>query len=172
MNKSNRYDDAVIVALGSNVKGGYASCSALLGAAVEGFPEIGLTVVKRSSWWRSSAWPDPAGPDYVNAVALVETTLAPSALLAALLDIEAAFGRRRGLANAPRTLDLDLIAFGRLLVNVPGLTVPHPRAQDRRFVMGPLAEIAPSWRHPLTQQTAAALAALASIGVEASPCHR
>ena len=170
MNKSNQFDNVVIVALGSNLKDGYPSCSALLDAALGRFPAVGITVVRRSSGWRSAAWPDPALPDYLNAVALVETRLAPRALLAALIGLEAAFGRRRGRPNGPRTLDLDLIAFGRLVVSEPGLTVPHPRARDRRFVMGPLAEIAPAWRHPVDGRTAADLAALAPVGVDASPC--
>ena len=170
MNKSNQFDNAVIVALGSNLKDGYLSCSALLDAALGRFPAVGITAVRRSSCWRSAAWPDPALPDYVNAVSLVETALAPHALLAALIALEAAFGRRRGQPNAPRTLDLDLIAFGRLAVNEPSLILPHPRCQDRRFVMGPLAEIAPAWRHPITQQTATDLAARAPVGVDASRC--
>ena len=169
MNKSDTLDDAIFVALGSNLKGGYPSCPALLADAFGRFPAVGVTVVTRSSWWRSAAWPDPALPDYVNAVAIVETALAPRALLAALLGLEAAFGRRRDQPNAPRTLDLDLIAFGRLIIEEAGLTVPHPRAPERRFVMGPLAEIAPAWRHPVTGQTAADLAALATVGRDARP---
>jgi 2-amino-4-hydroxy-6-hydroxymethyldihydropteridine diphosphokinase len=169
MDKSDKLDDAVFVALGSNLKGEYPSCHALLIAALEAFPAAGLTVARRSSWWRSAAWPDPAAPDYLNAVAVVETGLTPRALLAALLDIEAAFGRRRGEANAARTLDLDLIAHGRLIIQEAGLTVPHPRAPERRFVMGPVAEIAPAWRHPVTGETAANLAALATVGRNARP---
>ncbi len=168
MNKSNQLDNAVVVALGSNVKGRYASCSALLDAALKEFADIGLTVARRSSDWRSSAWPDPTLPEYVNAVALVETALAPRALLAALLRLETAFGRRRGEPNAPRTLDLDLIAFGRLVIDEAGLTLPHPRAHHRRFVMGPLAEIAPGWVHPVSGSTAPDLAANADIGADAA----
>jgi len=164
MNKSNQFDNAVIVALGSNLGDGYPSRSALLEAALGRFPAVGIIVARRSSWWRSAAWPDPAAPDYLNAVALVETTLAPRTLLGALLALEAAFGRRRGRLNAARTLDLDLIAYGRLVIDKPGLTVPHPRAHRRRFVMGPLAEIAPAWFHPELGRTAADLARGADIG--------
>lgn len=164
MNNRNRYDDAVIVALGSNLAGRYASSRALLEAAVRRFAGAGLAVVQRSGWWRSAAWPDPAAPDYLNGVLVVETGLAPRAVLAALLEIEAGFGRRRGRPNAPRTLDLDLIAHGRRIVDEPGLTIPHPRAHRRRFVMAPLAQIAPTWVHPLTGQTAAELAASADEG--------
>lgn len=168
MNKSNQFDNAVIVALGSNLKDGYPSCSTLLEAALGRFPAVGITVVRRSSWWRSAAWPDPAAPDYLNAVTLVETTLTPRSLLAALIALEAAFGRRRGQPNAARTLDLDLVAYGRRIIHKPGLTIPHPRAHRRRFVMGPLAEIAPAWVHPGLGRTAAELAASADVGHDAA----
>ncbi len=100
-------------------------------------------------------------------MALVETTLTPRQTLDALHAIERDFGRVRGDANAARTLDLDLIAFGRAVVDQPGLHLPHPRAHERLFVMGPLAQIAPDWRHPVLGATAAALAALATVGVDA-----
>ena len=132
-------------------------------------PRHGLKLVSRSRWWRSSAWPDPADPPYLNGVALVETGLDPRTTLAALLEMEAAFGRRRSEANAPRTLDLDLIAHGRTVVNESGLLLPHPRAHERRFVMGPLAEIAPGWVHPTLRRTAAELCAEAQVGLDATP---
>jgi 2-amino-4-hydroxy-6-hydroxymethyldihydropteridine diphosphokinase len=172
MDNSNTFDDGIFVALGSNLYGAYSSCQALLDAALARFGSVGLTVVARSSWWRSAAWPDPAAPDYLNGAALVETGLAPRQVLAALIGLEADLGRRRGEPNAPRTLDLDLIAFGRLAIDQAGLTVPHPRAHDRRFVMGPLAEIAPGWVHPLLDETAADLAARANVGVDARPWAR
>jgi 2-amino-4-hydroxy-6-hydroxymethyldihydropteridine diphosphokinase len=162
-------DDAVVVALGSNLKGSYPSLNALLEAALDRFAGEGLRVIRRSSWWRSAAWPDPSAPAYLNGVALVETTLAPFATLAALRRVEAAFGRERHAVNAPRTLDLDLIAWGRTVLDTPELTLPHPRAAERLFVVGPLAEIAPAWRHPLSGLTAAELAARASVGTDAAP---
>ena len=122
----------------------------------------------RSSWWRSQAWPDPTDPPFLNGVVLVRTELEPHALMAALGRIEDAFGRRRLTANAPRTLDLDLIAFGRLSGDLDGLILPHPRAHQRLFVMGPLAEIAPDWRHP-SGETAARLAQTATVGLDATP---
>jgi 2-amino-4-hydroxy-6-hydroxymethyldihydropteridine diphosphokinase len=162
-------DDAVIVALGANLKGKYPSLQALLEAALEAFGPEGLNVVRRSSWWRSAAWPDPTRPAYLNGVAVVETRLSAAEALAALARIEAAFGRRRGERNAPRTLDLDLIAHGRARLATPQLTLPHPRAAERRFVMGPLAEIAPGWRHPVSGETAERLAAKAAVGADAAP---
>jgi 2-amino-4-hydroxy-6-hydroxymethyldihydropteridine diphosphokinase len=86
-----------------------------------------------------------------------------------LLDLETQFGRRREATNGPRTLDLDLIAFGREVIDEPGLILPHPRAHLRRFVMGPLAEICPGWRHPILGRNAAELVADAVVGADARP---
>ena len=152
----------MIVAFGGNLSGEYPSREALLDAAVERLSAEGIVVRRRSAWRRTTAWPDPAEPEYLNGVAIVETALGPEALMARLLSVEAAFGRRRrpeDPPNAPRTLDLDLIAYGRLRLRGPGLVLPHPRAHERSFVMGPLAEIAAGWRHPATGETAAKMAA-------------
>ena len=162
-------DDAVLIALGSNLEGGFGSSNALLAAALEGFAPAGLRVIRRSSWWRSASWPDPAMPDYLNAIAIVETVLAPAGVMRALHDLEARFGRTRAVPNAPRTLDLDLIAHGRTVMADGDLILPHPRAAERRFVMGPLAQIAPDWMHPVLGETAAALAVKASVGADARP---
>jgi 2-amino-4-hydroxy-6-hydroxymethyldihydropteridine diphosphokinase len=132
-------------------------------------PELGFGLIARSCWWRSKAWPDPSKRDYLNGVVLVETGREPGPLLDALMRMEHAFGRRRGAANDERTLDLDLIAHGRRIIRAEGLIVPHPRAAERLFVMGPLAEIAPDWRHPLPGKTARALARAASVGLDAAP---
>ena len=93
----------------------------------------------------------------------------PQAVLKGLFSIEQAFERKRIARNAPRTLDLDLIAYGREVLDTPGLTLPHPRAHRRRFVMGPIAEIAPAWVHPVLGRTAAELAASATVGTDAAP---
>jgi 2-amino-4-hydroxy-6-hydroxymethyldihydropteridine diphosphokinase len=167
--KNNAFDDAVVVALGSNLRGHYRSSRDLLEAALQRLPDAGLGVTGRSRWWRSAAWPDRAHPDYLNGVALVETRLSPRGVMDGLRRLEAGFGRRRETQNDPRTLDLDLIAHGRAILDEPGLIVPHPRAHERRFVMGPLAEIAPGWTHPRTGMTAADLAAAAGVGADAAP---
>lgn len=162
-------DDAVVVALGSNLAGGFPTSETLLDAALAQFPQAGLPVLARSRWWRSAAWPDPKGNEYRNGVAIVEANGPPETVLEALFAIERQFGRIRGAPNAARTLDLDLIAYGRQVVDRPGLALPHPRAHERLFVMGPLAEIAPAWRHPVTGKTAAELAAAATVGRDATP---
>ena len=162
-------DEAVIVALGGNLALEGQAVQAVLELAAGRLAGAGLRPVRRSGWWRSAAWPDPAEPPYLNAVAWVETDLEPQAVLNALLEIETAFGRRRSVPNAPRTLDLDLIAHGRRTIDEPSLVLPHPRAAERLFVMGPLAEIAPGWRHPVTGETAVDLAGRASVGTDATP---
>ena len=103
----------------------------------------GTRVTARSSFYRTL----PVGlleqPEFINAVASVRTTLKPQALLAALLAIENRHGRRRSIRNAPRTLDLDLLLYGEQVLGQDGLTLPHPRLQERAFVLAPFAEIAP-----------------------------
>jgi 2-amino-4-hydroxy-6-hydroxymethyldihydropteridine diphosphokinase len=162
-------DSLTVVALGGNLKGGHPSSEALLEAALAAFASAGLRILRRSSWWRSAAWPDAEQPEYRNGVVLVETDLGPQETLAALHAIESRFGRRRGEVNAARTLDLDLVAHGRAVVSAGSLEIPHPRAHQRRFVMGPLAEIAPAWTHPVIGRTAADLAAAATVGTDAAP---
>jgi len=162
-------DDMVVVALGGNLRGQFSSVQTLLEAAMVDFAAAGLKIVKRSSWWRSASWPDAGKPEYLNGVALVETRLDPRATLRALRQIEANYGRLRDQPNAPRTLDLDLIAHGRTVLDDPVLTLPHPRAAERLFVMGPMAEIAPAWVHPVLGVTAETLAGRASVGLDARP---
>jgi 2-amino-4-hydroxy-6-hydroxymethyldihydropteridine diphosphokinase len=162
----NDLDEAVIVALGCNLAGAYTSREALLEAALAALPEAGLELVARSTWWTSAAWPDPAGPGYLNGVAVVGTDLSPAETLAVLHRVEEGFGRARGEANAPRTLDLDLIAHGRTVMD-GDVVVPHPRAHERLFVMGPLAELASAWIHPINGEPAFRLAANATVGRDA-----
>lgn len=171
MDGADDLDQAVIVALGCNDKGAWSDCREALEAALARFRAEGIDVVARSSWWTSLAWPDPTDPPFLNGVVVVRTALKPHALMAALAQIEDVFGRRRSERNAPRTLDLDLIAYGRLNGDLEGLILPHPRAADRRFVMGPLAEIAPDWIHPLGLGTAQTLRDAATVGTDAAPAR-
>lgn len=100
-------------------------------------------VVKKSSLYRSAPLGYAAQPDFVNAVAQLETGLPAERLLAELQGLEARHGRKRSFANAPRTLDLDLLLYGSLSLALPQLTIPHPRMHERAFVLEPLLEIAP-----------------------------
>ena len=129
-----------------------------------------INVCKFSRLWLSSAWPDPNDPPYRNAILKAHTALAPAAVLAYLHVLEAEAGRVRDhRANAPRTLDLDLIAHGDAVIDTDGLVLPHPRAHDRAFVMGPLSEIEPDWMHPVLGKTAAELYATATVARDAHP---
>lgn len=128
------------VALGANIgeplrqiEAAFAALAAL----------AGTRVLARSSLYRSAPVGYADQPDFINAVAMIETTLAPHALLDAVLGIERAHGRVREFPNAPRTLDLDIVLYGDVVLQEPGLTIPHARMLQRAFVMVPLAEIAP-----------------------------
>lgn len=116
----------------------------------------GCRLVEVSSLWRSAPV-DATGPDFFNAVAALDTTLAPLALLRALQAIELAHGRERPYRNAPRTLDLDLLLYGNVCQDDPVLTLPHPRAHERAFVLAPLAELAPELPWPGRDATPARL---------------
>ena len=148
----------ILVGIGSNLAAlRFGSPQDTASAAVVRLPAIGVAVLRRSRWYLSEPVPASDQPWYVNAVALVETRLGPAALLAALLALEARFGRRRGVANAARTLDLDLLDYDGRRSATKRLTLPHPRLHERRFVLAPLAEIAPHWRHPRLAMTASEL---------------
>ena len=162
-------DELVVIGLGSNLAGDYASSEALLESALLAVSGLSVDIVARSVWWRSIAWPRPDEPPFVNGVALAEPSWPADDILERLLEVERTFGRMRGHTNGPRTLDLDLVAYGRAMFSRPGLQIPHPRAHERKFVMGPLAEIAPQWRHPASGRTARELAMRARIGRDARP---
>jgi len=100
-------------------------------------------VVKRSSLWRSAPVGYADQPDFINAVAEIETSLSPDEILVQLKSMEARHGRERSFANAPRTLDLDLLLFGNTTLDTPTLRIPHPRMHERAFVLKPLLEMAP-----------------------------
>jgi 2-amino-4-hydroxy-6-hydroxymethyldihydropteridine diphosphokinase len=128
------------VALGANLgKPAQAVCDALVQIG-----ELPLTQLVRHSSLYRTAPVDSAGPDYINAVAEISTRLCAPELLAALQAIESAAGRDRPYRNAPRTLDLDILLYGTASVASERLQLPHPRMEQRAFVLVPLAEIAPS----------------------------
>lgn len=126
------------IALGSNLDNPEAHVT-------RGFDDIAALpqtrLLARSSLHRTKPVGYADQPDFVNACALVETSLAPRALLDGLLAIERAHGRKRGIPNGPRTLDLDIVLYGDRVVREPDLVIPHPRAQEREFVMKPLREV-------------------------------
>lgn len=137
--------ERVFVGLGGNL----GNVQASFAVAFEALGRLpGTRVVARSSLYRTAPI-DSSGADYLNAVAELSTTMLPDALLQALQRIEADSGRERPYRNAPRTLDLDLLLYGKRHFDSAHLTLPHPRLHLRAFVLRPLLEIAPGLVHPV-----------------------
>jgi 2-amino-4-hydroxy-6-hydroxymethyldihydropteridine diphosphokinase len=153
----------ILIALGANLPSAAGPPVDTLRAALGSLGAKGITVERLSGFYLSDAWPDASDPPFVNAVAAVRTTLPPADLLSVLHEVEAEFGRRPGPRNAPRPLDLDLIDYdGR--IEKEGLEIPHPRIQSRAFVLVPLRDVAPHWRHPVSGRSVSDLIAEASTG--------
>jgi 2-amino-4-hydroxy-6-hydroxymethyldihydropteridine diphosphokinase len=112
----------------------------------------GIHPVAVSRSYRTKAWPDANDPEFVNAVASVETELEPAELVTALHAVEDSFGRTRAARNAPRTLDLDIVDYNGRVEEGPPI-LPHPRLETRGFVLTPLRDVAPGWRHPVSGRT-------------------
>ncbi|HIK44977.1 MAG TPA: 2-amino-4-hydroxy-6-hydroxymethyldihydropteridine diphosphokinase [Leptolyngbyaceae cyanobacterium M65_K2018_010] len=151
------------IALGSNL----GDSQHILKTALQKLAEAPEITLEAHSSFYQTAPVGPPQPDYLNACALLWTTLSPQALLQTLLAIEQALGRVRRQRWGPRSLDLDLLFYGDLVLMEPDLQIPHPRLRERAFVLIPLAEIASDWRDPVTGSSVQALcAALDSAGVE------
>ncbi len=163
-----------LIALGANLDGPEGDPRAAVTWGFNELDERGHRVVARSRLYSSPAWPQGSGPDFVNAAAVLRTDLDPDQLLSALKAIEADFGRKQSRRWQPRVLDLDLLAVEQQVLpdaqtqdqwrnlpdqgqhgDAPGqLILPHPRLQDRAFVLVPLCDVAPDWMHPRLRQTA------------------
>lgn len=145
----------VLIGLGANLPHAGRPPRETLAAALDRLAVLGAPAIAISRWYRTRPVPASDQPDFVNGVAAVRTRLDPHDLLAVLHGVEAAFGRRRGIRFAARSLDLDLLAVGDRVIDRPGgLQLPHPRLHERAFVLIPLVEVAPEWRHPLLGRTA------------------
>ncbi|MBN2907130.1 MAG: 2-amino-4-hydroxy-6-hydroxymethyldihydropteridine diphosphokinase [Rhodobacteraceae bacterium] len=178
------------VALGANVASPAGTPDCTLVAALEELARGPIRITRISRFYRTPCMPAGAGPDFVNAVVGIETGLDPDAVLDRLHAIEAMFGRTRGARWSARTLDLDLLDLGGLIRpdadtqtawrelppevqarDAPErLILPHPRLQDRAFVLVPLAEIAPDWRHPILGITAQEMLAALPEDEKAAIC--
>jgi 2-amino-4-hydroxy-6-hydroxymethyldihydropteridine diphosphokinase len=157
-----RESSTAYVGIGANLGDARATVAAAA-AALAQLP--GCSLQQLSSLYRTAPV-EASGPDYVNAVAALDTTLSPEALLAALQAIEQAFGRQRPFHHAPRTLDLDLLLHGDALRATPQLSLPHPRLHQRAFVLQPLLEIAPELAAPGLGRLAAWLPAAAGQRID------
>jgi 2-amino-4-hydroxy-6-hydroxymethyldihydropteridine diphosphokinase len=168
-------DQEIVLALGSNQSLGAEGPGDLLKHALKLLANAGIRTVRQSRFYKTPCFPAGAGPDYVNAVVVVDTELSPEALLGCLHRIEADLGRERQARWAARTVDIDLIAFGkrvlpdqktydqwrtlpleRQMQEAPDtLILPHPRMQDRAFVLVPMRDVVAEWTHPVLGLTVA-----------------
>jgi 2-amino-4-hydroxy-6-hydroxymethyldihydropteridine diphosphokinase len=139
----------IAIALGSNLGDRHAQ----LRRAIASLAPVFLHLRVSSFYETEPVDVRAPAPMFLNAAATGESELAAPAVLDALLTVEQQFGRERPYVGAPRTIDLDLILYGDRVINAPGLTVPHPRFRERRFVLEPLAEIASDWIDPVTGKT-------------------
>lgn len=139
----------ILIGLGANLPSRAGAPAATLRLALADLSQDDVTVIAVSAFYKNPAWPDPRDPDFVNAVARIGTARSPEDLLSLLRATERRFGRTPGERNAPRALDLDLLDYeGRVQAGPPAL--PHPRLAERGFVLFPLSDIAPLWRHPVS----------------------
>ncbi len=150
----------ILLGLGANLEHPiHGPPRATLEAALAALGSAGIAVARRSRWYRSAPVPVSDQPWFVNGVAELRADLGPAELLAVLHEVEAGFGRVRRRRNEARILDLDLLAYGGR-VSAPGEQplLPHPRLAERAFVILPIAELDPAWRHPVSGLSAAELA--------------
>ena len=150
----------IILGIGGNlVPYGYSTLRQGCDAAIGQLARHDIRVLDQSRWFETAPVPISDQPWYVNAVILAETTLPAATTLSVLHQIESQFGRIRNLRNEARVLDIDLVDFGGMVTHRENLILPHPRMHERAFVLLPLRDVAPDWRHPVTRSDLGALIA-------------
>ena len=146
----------IFLGLGSNLPSKYGDRFANINLAISCLDGYGIKVIKKSSFYETPSYPNNENPKFINAIILVETTLPPVDLMSVLIFIEKKLERKRGKKNDPRTCDIDIIDYNSEILNLRynniELTVPHKELTSRNFILFPLQEISPMWRHPKTKE--------------------
>jgi 2-amino-4-hydroxy-6-hydroxymethyldihydropteridine diphosphokinase len=147
----------IFLGLGSNLSSKYGNRFANINLAISSLEAYGIKVIKRSSFYKTPSFPDTENPKFINVVILVESNLLPLDLMSTLLFIEEKLGRKRVKKNDPRTCDIDIIDYNSQVLNLKynnlDFKVPHKELASRNFVLFPLREISPMWKHPKTKET-------------------
>lgn len=166
---SNTNGKIILIGIGANLPSRLGTPQTTCEAALSALAEAGVTILRRSRWYRSAPVPVSSQPWYVNGVAVVATPLGPTELLTTMLAVERGLGRVREGRWEPRVLDLDLLDHHGEIRASPPPELPHPRLHERAFVLLPLMEVAPDWRHPRLNRSARSLIAALPPEQEAEP---
>ena len=147
----------IFLGLGSNLPSKYGDRFTNINLTISSLEGYGINVIKKSSFYETPSYPNKENPKFINAVILVETILPPIDLMSVLIFIEEKLERKRGKKNDPRTCDIDIIDYNSQILNLKynnlDITVPHKELTSRNFVLFPLQEISPMWKHPKTKET-------------------
>ena len=151
----------IFLGLGSNLSSKYGDRFANINLAISCLDGYGIKVIKKSSFYETPSYPNKKNPKFINAVILVETILPPIDLMSVLIFIEECLERKKGKKNDPRTCDIDIIDYNSEIMNLRynnlEFTVPHKELTSRNFILFPLQEISPMWKHPKTKEIVSVL---------------
>jgi len=146
----------IIIGIGSNLNSSFGDRFQNINLALKNLEKSGVKIIKKSSYYESFSYPDRKKPKFINIVASIETKLILEDLMQVLLQIEEKLERKRGKKNDPRTCDMDIIDYNNKIININfnnmEISVPHKNLTNRSFVLYPLEEISPKWRHPITNE--------------------